>query len=300
MKNLIWVIPQLSIVLCVAAQAQDLPANTDARAKSLGGAMFEQAKSEIEAKRDTRTAQQVADLGKHLVAKGLLKTRLKNRNVDWTTEVHPSLPRVRLRRQAKTNEPTQSPEEALAELRASQGKTDEATVSTRAEDVARALHDDAGFSADETFVPVSTGQQVIILFGSAGKPDEGLVRKYRRVYRRYVGGVPVMGRAGEFEIQFDSDGEVEEVEVPTDSYVLTGAALPKLAGGTALDHISKRVGFNARVTKLHQKLLRNGQDADVDELLCGYVDDQTKSKLDRGCVVRYHAGQVHEEVVSAE
>lgn len=300
MKKLFWFLPQISLVLAVATQAQDLPAATDARAKSLAGTVFEQAKGEVAAKRDQRTAQQIADFSKHFISKGLLKTRLKNRNFGWKTEAHPNLPRVRLRRQETADQTPRTADEAFADLVASQGKVDEATVSSRAEELVQALHGEGAFPAEETFVPVAQGKEVVIFRDPASGAQQSYVHKFRRVYRRYVGGVPVAGRAGEFEVELDADGEVEQVEIPTDSYTLTGASLPKLAGGTGLDRVSKRAGFDSRVTKLHAYLKRSGKQADVDDMLCGYVDDQTKTKLDRGCLVRYHAGDLREELLSAE
>jgi hypothetical protein len=299
MRKTIWIVSQVTALFAFGIHAQELPSVTAARAKSFAGTSFEEASKEVRAVRGVRTSTHVVDIGKRFVASGLLKIKLKNRSFEWTTEQHPSLPRIHLHRLLSAKEPAVTPDEAMDELRKSQGVVDDRAVSARAEDVARALHEAGAFAQEETFVLVHEGQQPVIFVEPSGR-QQGFIYKYRRVYRRHVAGVPVMGRAGEFEISFDADGEVEAIEVPTDSYQVTGKTLPKLAAKSGLAQVSKRAGFDSGLSNVDQQLRRGGIEASVDDLQCGYVDDESNTKLARGCLVKYHSRGLHHDLVRAE
>lgn len=293
----------LSVVMgfsSVTAQAEDLKTVADSRRDSLSGALLQRAQARVTARRHVRSDLSVATRVERLAALGRLGALARIGRARWLAEHHPHLQRVVVRREAEASKPAQTGDAYLASIRAQQGKVSKAKLLETARALAGQLHDELGFSAEETFVPVQTGQGMLVLVNNQTGERETLIERHRIVYQRRVNGIPVVGRAGEFQVILDAEGDVEELEIPTDDYRLTGELLAQLSPEEALQRVSRTSGLAARPRGLDKRLQKRGAEVVLREFQCGLFEAAEGDELKRGCYLMFHDNGLKEELVSAD
>ncbi len=279
-----------------SANAQELPAAASNRTASLSGAGIDSVKLAAKATRGVRDVTAIASLAKALVTSNILKATIAGKRQTWAAEQHPSLQRVILRRSLAAGEVAPTADDYLKGLRANQNSVSDAALLQHASAVVSALQTNGNFSSDESFVPIQQGGGLLGMGDPTGKQaTEVLITERRIVFRRHVAGIPVVGRAGEFEVVFDAAGEVSQVEIPTDNYATGKVAFAPTSGRASLVTAFKAHGFSD-LPALHGTTQKDGITIRLEDLQCGLVDDAGQ-QLQRGCVVRYHGSEAPSDEV---
>lgn len=286
MKKLTLTLTVALSCVAAAAGAQELQVAASNRSASLSGEALERTARGAAVRRGARGMNEARTAISNIERSGALKTQIGGRSYEWSAESHPSLARVVLKRVLAAGQTPPSNEETIAELRGTQSLVDEKAVLARAESLMAKLKAELRFSRDETFVPVHQGGGALGLEDHTTGRREVLVTERRVVYRRHVQGVPVLGRAGELEIVFDTRGEAKQIEVPTDDYSAS-STLTAVRGREALQSAMRAVGFADAPTAVDEHVVKDGRRVLVKDLQCGLFDDEALGAMRRGCMVRY-------------
>lgn len=277
------------------AVAQELPAAANGRVASFSGTALSRIAASAAVRRGVRTAESVRASARALVQSGVLKTQLRGRAYDWDAGPHASLPRVVLRRVLAAGQSSPSEADYLAELRASQNAVDAKGILSRADGLVAQLSSAGLLPGSESFVAVHQGGGALGLEDAATGRRELLVTERRVVYRRHAGGIPIVGRSGEFEIVFDVQGDALEIELPSDEYSASSSAgassgrstLRTLDGSAALAQAMRAAGFDRVPTAANAVVAKGGASFEVRDLQCGFMESESGTTLQRGCVVVY-------------